>query len=802
MVNAAPRPYASESLSTKALAAAGQFRAIALWLNAPLIPQGIYAQVQPDKRPGCLCITLEFEREPQQQPLIKFVCHLIWQLNSPLIEGIHLIARPVGHARPLWTQRIRIMTPALKAQLHRAQGKPPLVSPVPPRLVPPPAPSPSGFSLQGLFSEQLKTLRAFILTGSAVAAFVLGCLVEVGLSSRPEPSLPFAPQAEPRSREAHQSRPPEPSAPTLLVGTEPTEPAAATPSLDQGRSHHATPIAGKAVKREADIEPEKRDRPRAVNAALEPVGVIQHDRSSQPTDPTVTLVFGGGVSLDTLPYSQMEEATDLLSELPIYQTADLAMVHLRDPLATTATSLEESLHNRKRPEAVDWLKAGGVDIIDLAGEEVLSGGEQSLAETLDLLDSHGIYRVGAGRTEREARRPEIVDVKGQRIAYLSYDLTPDQGAYDDVGGSNFATLPEIAQDIRAIRDQVDWLVVNYHWTGTYPRRPADAPENLARLAIDQGADLVLGHHPNKLQGAELYKGRPIVYSLGDFVYGKASDRISEHTAMLQVSLRGSQMKVEMIPLKVKQGKPQRASGHEATQVWEKIRDASQDFEVPMPPSIILDMRSRTPSDGIPAATEAGFTTDPAKTSPQENESANPSSTDTAPNLIAPADHTSPNAAEEQPTANTNDPEERDRPLPSKLTETDNKPEDKPEDDDILFEVEIDEFPKEMLKDWGPKQGSGTLYQPESTVPDSLRPAPLQSGQQPLPEPPPTAAPSHPQPTPEGAIAPYREPLLGPLSDRVLPDKTQKPNPVAWALPESRVFQPLNSPSVDPADLPR
>ncbi|NER82654.1 MAG: hypothetical protein F6K42_24465, partial [Leptolyngbya sp. SIO1D8] len=178
MVNAAT--LTSAQLSTKALAAAGQFRAIALWLNEPLIPQGIYVQVRQHKQIGCLLIVAEFERPPEAKRLTQYICHLIWQLNSPLIEGIHLMARPVGQVKTAWKHRVRVMTPALRERLAEQQGKgqrspmPPEIGHKHPRPLPP----------MGIGSHHLKNLRAFMLTGSAVAAFVFGCLVEVVLSNR------------------------------------------------------------------------------------------------------------------------------------------------------------------------------------------------------------------------------------------------------------------------------------------------------------------------------------------------------------------------------------------------------------------------------------------------------------------------------------------------------------------------------------------------------------------------------------------------------------------------------------------
>ncbi|MEM9118349.1 MAG: CapA family protein [Cyanobacteria bacterium P01_F01_bin.56] len=814
MVNANAN-LSADGLSTKVLAAAGQFRAIALWLNEPLIPEGIYAQVNQDQRPSCIQITLEFERPPLQKPLTQYVCHLIWQLNSPLIEGIHLVARPIGERQLLWQQRIRVMTPALRERLKRQQGQGSPAAAIPPTLVQRSAtPMIPGFSWHVL-ADQIKTMRAFMLTGSAVAAFVFGCMLEVVMSGKSEPSLPFQTRIETdtsdrplSARRDPHGKPLPPQLPAWhtapqAVLAEQTEPPTAEPSAATA----ATPIAYKGT-------PE-RDRPNVVNAALEPVGVLKHERLELPQDPTITLLFGGDVDLDGLPYNQLAYDGQLLSGLPAYRQADIAMVNLQDPLARSATSLEEELLERQRPDAINVLKDGGVDLVNLTGKQALALGEQGLAETLDTLDRNGVFRVGAGRGKREARRPEIVDVKGQRIAYLSYDRDFSLAADESLSGVNAVAMKDIIEDIQAIRDEVDWLVVNYRWSTEPPASPAESQTNLAQLAIDQGADLVVGQHPGQLQGAELYKGRPIAYSLGDFVYGPAAEAPTAETAVLQVAIRAGQMKVDLIPVQVKNGQPQQATGAEGDRILQKIQAASEAFREPLPPSVVLNVRP-TGADTAPVIPDdAGFTTEePVEAMPLTTpEVTEPVPTeDAVPEPVAPAETapSEPNA----PTTTT--------PAPAL---------DSAEDE---LDIEIEDFPDELLQDWGPKESPNTIYEPESRLPSSVKPSttpprkiwPFSRPQDelddnhhhqlrldeieistPAPEPSPAAplkstepqAVETPTPVSNDAIGPYSEPLVGPMS--VLPgddhDLSLSQAPVTATdlspgMPAPRVYAPLNT----------
>ncbi|MEM9769630.1 MAG: CapA family protein [Cyanobacteria bacterium P01_D01_bin.71] len=827
MVNAAVN-LSPDRLSTKALAAAGQFRAIALWLNEPLIPEGIYAQVCQDSRPGCVRIVLEFERTPLQTPLTQFICHLMWQLNSPLIEGVNLIARPIGEQKAVWEQRVRIMTPALKERLRRERGQGSPAAAIPPTLVQRSSmPQLPGLSLH-LLTDQIKTLRASMLTGSAVAAFVFGCMIEVVMSSRPGPLLPFQERIETEASEPPPQVPREAREPQLPE-LRPADKAILVDRQRQSDNHQAaTSAALETTPVSYRIEPD-RDRPNIVNAALEPVGVLQHERVELPQDPTITLLFGGDVDLDGLPYSQLEHDGQLLSGLPAYHQADIAMVNLQDPLSRSATSLEEELLERQRPDAINLLKQSGVDLVNLAGKQALASGEQGLVETLDTLDRHGIFRVGAGRGEREARRPEIVDVKGQRIAYLSYDRDFSLAADTTLSGVNAVAMQDIIKDIQAIRDEVDWLIVSYRWSTEPPATPAASPTNLAQMAIDQGADLVVGQHPDQVQGAELYKGRPIAYSLGDFVYGPAATAATAETAVLQVALREGQMKVDLIPVTVKNGQPQKASEAEAERILQKIRDASQEFQKPMPSSVILDVRSPGAVE-VPASSngdDGGFTAEDADAAapwrspvPEVAEPAAPVPLDESPPADAAAPATVPDAVESDPD-----------PAPT-------------EPDSDALDIEIEDFPDDLLNDWGPKDSPNTIYEPESRLPDVL-PSPLQApqakpsasetktatppaapsaptvpeaadpnlNQQPAPtavEPAadlksapsasePEATTDEPPSSQKDAIGPYGEPLVGPLSSlpetqpdmklhqEVIPPQADAP----LGTPESRVYVPLN-----------
>jgi poly-gamma-glutamate capsule biosynthesis protein CapA/YwtB (metallophosphatase superfamily) len=493
------------------LARRGDFRAIAYIIDSYLRPQGIFARVGADQK-GCLQVLVEFQQEPVAERLVKSICHLLWKINSPTVQGVRVMARLMGEPEILWKQSVRIITPANCIQSQTA--------------------------VRSLDPIKFQTFRALLMMGSTMASFILGCWISY---------------------------------------------------YDVIALHKArlTPIQAPVA---MTAPPSK--RPDTVQAALETVPVVRHEAVAQPHDPTVTLMFGGDVTLsdhfETVVGDDYEWAFEKLNE---YREADVAMVNLENPLTRSTLSRPNKQFNFKAdPEAVQVLTQGGIDIVNLANNHTMDYEEPGLVETLETLEKAGIHSVGAGRDLTEARRPEILEVKGQRIAYLGYYDANFHAAGEDIAGTN--PLQEehqqrVAEDIRAIRDQVDWVIVNYHWGIELEDYPAAWQIELAHATIDNGADLVVGHHPHVLQGAEIYKGRPIVYSLGNFIFG-GNSRTDYETAVLKVSLKADrQMKVEFLPVEVRRYQARIVRGRQGDQILSSIERLSRIFDQPMYSPIVL-----------------------------------------------------------------------------------------------------------------------------------------------------------------------------------------------------------------------
>jgi len=492
------------------LASSGDFQAITHWINKKLKPQGISARIAKETT-GYLQILVEFQREPPTERLIKFICHQLLQLNSPL-ERVKIIGRLSGSPKILWQHSVKINSPAK-----------------------------SNFNKQHYFANKtdlkFQTFRSLMLIGSVVAAFILGCWV----------------------------------------------------------SYYAVLVRHSNSQKWVET---------ANAEKVEKVQVINHKKIANPNDPTVTLMFGGDVNLSH-PVSDLIEGNYKLpfAKMDEYRTADLAIVNLENPL--TRSTLKSTTQQKKLsvdPNYVKVLTSGGVDLVNLANDHTIGYPEKSLVETIETLEDAGIYSLGAGQTKEEARRPKIFEVKGQKIAYLNYsdtDIQPKSGLLN----VNIHNQDRISSDIQILRKQVDWIIVNYHWGVELSEYPGDWQMDIARMTIDQGADLVVGHHPKVLQGAEIYQGRPIVYSLGNFIFGDTSNTESDYeTAVLKVSLKPGKMKIEFLPVVVSQYQPQVVRGEKEKEILRHIAQISSVFHQPMRTPVEIDAinkKSNFVGDSLP-----------------------------------------------------------------------------------------------------------------------------------------------------------------------------------------------------------
>jgi poly-gamma-glutamate capsule biosynthesis protein CapA/YwtB (metallophosphatase superfamily) len=180
-------------------------------------------------------------------------------------------------------------------------------------------------------------------------------------------------------------------------------------------------------------------------------------------------------------------------------------------------------------EEVCWaLARAGARVVSLATNHMMDCGRQGLELTLKTCAAVGLQVMGAGTDLETARRPARLSLRGRRVVWLSYGHTANGIAGPTSPGIAPLDPDLIEEDLRRWRREADLLFVSMHWGSMYVEYPPPRVLELARLVASCGADLVVGHHPHVLQGAERIGSTLVLYSVGDMAFNCRSGAVYSH----------------------------------------------------------------------------------------------------------------------------------------------------------------------------------------------------------------------------------------------------------------------------------
>ena len=236
----------------------------------------------------------------------------------------------------------------------------------------------------------------------------------------------------------------------------------------------------------------------------------------------VRLIFAGDIMLDDGPGRLIARGGDPLAHFDArLRDADFTIGNLECPIATVGQALESKIFAfRAHPDVLRVLK-GRFDALALANNHSGDFGKAAFVETMQHLDASGIAHFGGGHNLAAAHAPLWIERKGLRIAVLSYNEYKPRSfeAGPESPGIAWSEDSQVVSDIRAARAAGADLVIPFmHWGWEREPAPDERQRQLAHRMIDAGADVVVGGHPHVTQGAEYYRGKLIVYSLGNFVF--------------------------------------------------------------------------------------------------------------------------------------------------------------------------------------------------------------------------------------------------------------------------------------------
>lgn len=207
-------------------------------------------------------------------------------------------------------------------------------------------------------------------------------------------------------------------------------------------------------------------------------------------------------------------------------SADLFIANQEFPFSDRGTQAPDKQYTFRLPtDTVHMMQEIGTDLVTLANNHALDYGTDALLDTCMVLDKAGILRVGAGADLEEAGRMEVVELNGTRYGFLGASRVfpvAEWAAGANHPGMLSAYDPEaLSAVIREAKTRCDYLIVYVHWGIERSTMPENYQRIQGRQYIDAGADMVVGSHPHVLQGIEYYNGKPILYSLGNFIFGSS-----------------------------------------------------------------------------------------------------------------------------------------------------------------------------------------------------------------------------------------------------------------------------------------
>lgn len=246
--------------------------------------------------------------------------------------------------------------------------------------------------------------------------------------------------------------------------------------------------------------------------------------SAQPhpvTRKNVSLVFAGDTTLDSSPGEWIRQGHNPLQSFSqLFAQADVRLLNLECVVATKGKALPKNYTFRAHPRVLQTLKRH-VDGVTLANNHSGDYGREAFAEMLGLLSKHQLAQAGGGMNLAQAHTPWIVERNGLRIAILSYSefMPRSYEADSDAPGIAWSEDAQVIDDIRRARrlHRADIVLPVMHWGWENEPTANQRQRQFAKQMIDAGADAILGGHPHVTQDIEIYKGKPIIYSVGNFI---------------------------------------------------------------------------------------------------------------------------------------------------------------------------------------------------------------------------------------------------------------------------------------------
>ena len=300
----------------------------------------------------------------------------------------------------------------------------------------------------------------------------------------------------------------------------------------------------------------------------------------------VTIAFVGDINAEQSLADRLAAPDDFVGPFAdVLGSADLAIGNVEAALTDVGAPIDKEFAFRAPPGILDALRAGGVDVVSAANNHSIDYGPDGLAQTLAVkrAQTDGML-IGIGADEDEAFAPYLATVGGHRIAVIAAtqvidgNLISSWTATDDHAGvASAKRIPRLVEAVEAARGTADTVVVYLHWGTETEECPNSSQQELAQTLVDAGADLVVGGHAHRVQGAGRLGDAFVGYGLGNFLFGAVSDA-SARTGVLLVRVDGRRvLDYEWRPGRIVDRVPRPLEGEDAAAAvdqWNSLRSCT------------------------------------------------------------------------------------------------------------------------------------------------------------------------------------------------------------------------------------
>jgi poly-gamma-glutamate synthesis protein (capsule biosynthesis protein) len=279
---------------------------------------------------------------------------------------------------------------------------------------------------------------------------------------------------------------------------------------------------------------------------------------------SLSITFTGDILLDrgVRQFVEHRSVDKLFSPFvdSVFQSSDLVVANLECPATKIQQPAFKQYIFRAEPEWLQTLKAHGITHLNLANNHSVDQGRIGLADTKKNIQETGMIPVGAGDNMQEAAQPVLLASTPRNVYLLtSLQMPLENFSYlPDKTSVSHEDLDSLKTRVRQLKetDPCCYIIVSLHWGGEHTLRPVPLQRQQAHQLIDAGVDALICHHTHTLQTIEQYQGKPIYYSIGNFIFDQKKP-INSKACMVKVTIKKESSHIETIPIVIRNCVPEK-----------------------------------------------------------------------------------------------------------------------------------------------------------------------------------------------------------------------------------------------------